>query len=47
MNTAPMTLRPIVKDGGATIVRVKDVEKSPNAPRGVEIGNPESNAVSL
>ena len=26
VNTAPMTLRPIVKDGGATVVRVKDVE---------------------
>ena len=33
VNTAPMTFRPIVKDAGATIVRVKDVEKSPGTPR--------------
>ena len=33
VNTAPMTFRPVVKDAGTTIVRVKDVEKFPGAPR--------------
>ena len=33
VNTAPMTFRPVVKDAGTTIVRVKDVEQSPGTPR--------------
>ena len=48
VNTAPMTFRPVVIDGGTTIARVQDVEKSPGTPREQwRSAIPESNAVSL